>query len=333
MINRVEFGSLNRSEDSPILIKEKIGADGKPSVKIYQRKDIDSIENFKDRIKTMVKYSVEDFFIANKNFQPLLEKIGFNKINYLKTDNIENPSNFLQSIKSGARIGAVTKENEIKLKNILNDSGFDGDYQYNFYKGNYKNEDFFTDLKAFVNTDNGFNAEDWLSVGEIENYFMNDSILSADKLKKYVGQINKIKTKIDENFSPRIKLSDSQSPTDTTSHITDSPKGSSSILQELKNEIDSKLEEIAIRITTNSNQPKNETLRKSLLFTLSEIQRKGKIEANLATETRGAIDIIFSTGWWISKEKRQQSLEKVQTVFQDFKQSLPEALRDAIYPS
>ena len=62
MNRKIEMGSFNRSPDSPILLKEKIEGDGSVSVRIYQRKDVDSITSLKDKIKTMVKYGIEDFF-------------------------------------------------------------------------------------------------------------------------------------------------------------------------------------------------------------------------------------------------------------------------------
>lgn len=333
MINRVEFGNLNRSENGQILIKEKIGADGNPSVRIYQRKDVNSIENFKDRIKTTVKYSVEDFFIAHKKLQPLLSKIGFTKVNYLQTDGIKDPINLLQSIKSSARIGLVAQENKKSLQSILEKNGFDGDYQFNFYKGSYKNEDFFADLTAFVSQGNEFSSDEKSYVKKIENCFVNNYILHHREFQFLKAMVEKIEGKLTQHFSAQKILFSMSNFSDKNSAATSSSKDGTSTLDLLKSEIDSKLNEIKTRIRVNSTHPNNEVIKSNLLFILSDMESQNRITTNKAAETRGAIDILFSTSWWISDEKRKQSLEKIGDVFASYKENLAEALRYEIYPA
>ena len=337
MINRVEFGNLNRGEDTPILIKEKISADGAPSVRIYQRKDVNSIENLTDRIKTTIKYGIEDFFIEHKKFQPLLEKIGFTKINQLKTDEIENPSNLLQAIKFGARIGLVAKKNKESLQSILAKNGFGGDYQFKFHKGSYKNEDFFIDLTEFVIQGNKFNETDTETlkafIEDTEKCFSNNYILSDQQFKNFLDLVTLIEKKLAQHFSEQEQWVLMDSFEDKNLAATNSSKDGSSNLELLKSEIGSKLDEIKTRIKENSTNPNNEVIKSNLLFLLSELESKNGITTKEAAKTRGAIDIICSTGWWISDEKRQQSLEKVQNVFEAYKENLAEALRYAIYQS
>jgi hypothetical protein len=332
MINRVEFGNLNRGENTPILIKEKIGADGEPSVRIYQRKDINSIKNLTGRIKTTIKYGVEDFFIEHKKFQPLLEKIGFTKINQLKTDEIENPSNLLQSIKFGARIGSVEVENEKKLKEILGNNGFDGEYNYNFYKGNYKTEDFLNDLTNFAELSGKQSADDHQLIALIKIGAIGPYILKLDEMKKCKEKIEQIKNNLSQYFKTQNNLLAAQSGLkDAELSTNNSSAKISNYLDDLHSEIDGKLTEIENKMFESSNDPKNEDIKNHLLSSLNTRLAFGNEEPSNGEETRAAIDILFSTSWWISEERRLESLDKVREFWNDFKDRLPEAIRERIF--
>jgi hypothetical protein len=346
---RIEFGSFNRDKNNPILLKEKIGPDGSSSVRIYQRKDIESIINFKDKIKTIVKYSVEDFFIHHKNFQPLLEKIGLNKIHELDTSKVENPYDLLQSIKSDARIGFIDKTKEDELKNLLIRNaihqGNQYEYEYTFYKGKYKNEDFFSDLEKFI----GRNKKDSVSDSDSDlDQEISEKINIVKTLKECIEQ----NTILDQKSLEGIILEISELEKSIQSYFKDkkfyepcifntkSPQLSSTqnrlySLESLESEITGKLAEVKNQIKENSNNPKNEDVKKNLLNALSQsAQIKGQIpeiQAKKQAEIQGAIDVLFSTNWWISEERKLQSLKEVQTYFKDRKGFLPEAIQDAIF--
>lgn len=55
-------------------------------------------------------------------------------------------------------------------------------------------------------------------------------------------------------------------------------------------------------------------------------------EMKQEAEIRTAIDILFSTSWWISQERKLESLEKVQDFFNDDYQWLPAPAKNRIYP-
>ncbi len=74
MITKIELGSFSRNENSPIMLKEKFESDGSSSLRIYQRKDIDSINSFKDKLKTRLKYGIEDFCMEHEILRPFAAK-------------------------------------------------------------------------------------------------------------------------------------------------------------------------------------------------------------------------------------------------------------------
>jgi hypothetical protein len=121
--NKIELGNFDRA--GPIILKEKIGEDGAITTRIYQRKDIQSIENLITRIKNTVKYSIEDFFIEYKKFQPILRLIGLKKINKPDFGAIKNSSELFKNLKSG-KIDAFTDIDSIlNLNKFLNSNNID----------------------------------------------------------------------------------------------------------------------------------------------------------------------------------------------------------------
>lgn len=332
MTTRVEFGNLNRGNNTQIFIKEKIGADGAPSVRIYQRKDVNSIENLTDRIKTKIKYGVENFFIDHEKFQPLLKKIGFAKVNQLKIGEIENPSNLLQAIKFGARIGSVEVEDEKKLKEILKNHKFDGNYNYIFYKGSYKVEDFLSDLTKFVELGRKQSPEDHNLISLIKLGSIGPYILNTTEMKKCTEKIDQIKENIKTYFDKKIELLAARSgPNNIETSTNNSSEQISNYFEDLRFEINEKLNEIKNKIVDRSTCPKNEDIKNHLLSVLDGRLRIQNQEPSTGDETRAAINVLFSTSWWISHERRLESLDKVRQFWKDSKDRLPEPIRQRIF--
>lgn len=332
MKTRVEFGNLNRGDNTPILIKEKISADGAPSVRIYQREDVNSIKNLTDRIKKKIKYGVEDFFIEHEKFQPLLKKIGFAKVNQLKTGEIENPSYLLQAIKFGARIGSVEVEDEKKLKEILEKHEFDGDYNYIFYKGGYKIEDFLNDLTKFIGLDHKQSQEDHYLTALIKLGSVGPYILNNDEMKKCTEKINQIQENIKTYFNKKSELLAARPGSKNTETSTNnSPGHISNYFEDLQSEINDKLNEIQIKIIERSTTPKNKDIKNYLLKVLDDRLLMQNQKPSAGDETRAAIDVLFSTSWWISHERRSESLAKVREFCKDSKDKLPEPIRQRIF--
>jgi hypothetical protein len=121
--NKIELGNFDRA--GPIVLKEKIGKDGAITTRIYQRKDIQSTENLITRMKNTVKYSIEDFFIENKIFQPILRLIGLKKINKPDFSAIKNPNELFENLKSGKKDVFNDINSIVNLKKILNSNNID----------------------------------------------------------------------------------------------------------------------------------------------------------------------------------------------------------------
>lgn len=332
MTTRVEFGNLNRGDNTPIFIKEKIGADGAPSIRIYQRKDVNSIENLTDRIKTKIKYGVENFFIDHEKFQPLLKKIGFSKVNQIKTDDVENPRDLLQAIKFGSRIGSVEKEDEQKLKEILEKHEFNGDYNYTFYKGGYKTQEFLSDLTKFAELGGKQSINDHNLIYLITIATAGSHIMTSAQLEKCTEKIDQIRKGINQHFDDEIeRLAARPGSKNTETSINDSPGEISDFFEDLRSEINGKLDEIKTKITQRSITPANEDIKKYLLETLNQTLAIRNQEQSTGDETRAAIDVLYSTSWWISDERRVESLKKVRDFFIDLKERVPEVIQQEIF--
>ena len=72
---KIEFGRLNRGENSPVYVKEKTSEDGSTIKRIYQRKDIDTIKNPLSRMTKALKYRLEDFCLKDEKAGKFFEFI------------------------------------------------------------------------------------------------------------------------------------------------------------------------------------------------------------------------------------------------------------------
>lgn len=341
MITKIELGSFSRNENSPIMLKEKFESDGSSSLRIYQRKDIDSIKSFKDKLKTRLKYGIEDFCMEHEILLPLLQSVGIKGIKRLKTNDPKSTQGLLQSIRSEARTGTgtVTGENESKLKQILADYALPEGYEINFCKGKYKTEDLFSDLKQFIQSDKKFTKLDNFQLGSIESSFTSKRILGLETTKKYEDLIKRIRESLDSHFQKKQALLASRPGTSKHSSEGNFSASSLSRLKELQKEIVDKLDEIENEIKQRSITPKDEDIKNQLISTiqyvLDEEENSEKWTDDVAkqdAEIRATIDILFSTSWWISEERKMESLKKVQDFFKSNKSVLPEAVINRIYP-
>ncbi len=340
MITKIELGSFNRDASSPIFLKEKIESDGSLSIRIYQRKDIDSINSFKDKIKTMVKYGIEDFCMAHQIFRPLLGTVGVKRIDHLQTDDLQNAPDLFQSIRSEARIGNVTEEKEIKLKKILGNHGLSDDYKIDFYEGKYKDADFFSDLKKFIDSDNKFSKKEKFFLKNIHHSFTSKAVLTKNGVKNCEKLIKKIKDSLDTHFQNQTCVLKARAENSTNPSENIFSLSNLSHLKKLQTEIKGKLDEIENEIKQRSITPTDEDI-KNHLFSLIEYAVgdsedsgtwAGSEAQKKAAEIRPTIDILFSTSWRISEEKKLESLETVQGFFKDIKKLIPEAVINRIYP-
>jgi len=340
MTTKIELGSFSRNEKIPIMLKEKVERDGSSSVRIYQRKDIDSITSFKDKIKTRLKYGLEDFCMKHETFRPLLQSVGVKGINRLKPSNPKSMQDLLQSIRSEARTGTVTEKNELKLKQILATYALPEDYEINFYKGKYNNEDFFYDLKQFISSDDINSKKDKFKLGSIESAFISKQILKMEHANQYGEVINRIKNNLDIHFKKQKELLAAQPGKSTHPSENNFSVSRLSRLKELQKEIVEKLDEIENEIKQRSVTPKDEDIKNHLISTIKYVLVEEKNSegwtddsAKKDAEIRATIDILFSTSWWISEEQKMESLKKVQDFFRNDNFLMPEAVINRIYPN
>jgi hypothetical protein len=144
--NKIELGNFDRA--GPIMLKEKIGKDGAITTRIYQRKDIQSIENLSTRIKNAVKYSIEDFFIKHKKFQPILGLIGLKKINKPDFGAIQDSIELFKKLKS-EKIDAFNDIDSIlNLNEFLNSNNIDSKNINQLLIDGYENKEFIEYLSS-----------------------------------------------------------------------------------------------------------------------------------------------------------------------------------------
>lgn len=151
---QIEFGNLLRGADKPILIKEKTNENGEIVLRIYQRKDLQSISSPFERIKNRLKYSLEDFGREHKIAAKLLDKIGFGKVRVLQTKGTKDPANLLEKMRSGARTGLIDQKIEREFNNLLNENSIKYYSGFCFYEDNYSDQNFDDDLKYILSNAN-----------------------------------------------------------------------------------------------------------------------------------------------------------------------------------
>ena len=144
---QIEFGNLTRGEANPILIKEKTDENGNTTLRIYQRKDLQSISNPFDRIKDAIKYSLEDFGREHKTAGQLLEKIGFGKVRELKNSGITQAAELIENVRSGARTGFIDAESKTQFYALLSNNDITSYDKFNFFEDTYSEKNFKQDLQ------------------------------------------------------------------------------------------------------------------------------------------------------------------------------------------
>lgn len=143
---QIEFGNLSRAANNPILIKEKTAENGDTILRIYQRKDLQSISNPFEKIKNTLKYTLEDFGREHETAAKLLEKIGFGKVRALTTQGIKEAAGLIETVRSGARTGLIDEESKTKFDNLLSDNNITNYSGFKFYEDTYSDENFKQDL-------------------------------------------------------------------------------------------------------------------------------------------------------------------------------------------
>ena len=332
IIKKIELGSFNRDEDNPIMLKEKIERDGSSSLRIYQRKDIDSITSFKDKVKTMMKYGIEDFCMKHEILRPLLQNIGINRIERLNTDDHDATLESLQSIRSCARIGLLTVDNENKLKAILGNHELSVDSSIDLHTSKNKDNDFFLDLWQFIEATKPKEEEtsDWQF--EFHEDFTSKHILTKKQIDDYQTSIRTWTDRLEtlhDNYSMLRERAPDGFVNTSDNHFSG---GSIDYLLNLKDELEKKMDEIKQR-STNPTDADIKTHLLSLFEKLPVYGDKARHDEKKkeASEMRSAINTLFSNSWWISKERKMESLKKINDHFEWVRPPLPEAVLNRLH--
>jgi hypothetical protein len=148
--------------------------------------------------------------------------------------------------------------------------------------------------------------------------------------------IEKVKKSLEKHFDNQIRLSETQPGESTNSSETRSAGGSRSYLETLQKELERKLNKIEREVAQRSIAPKDEDIKNYLLLSIQrKLDDSGAWNDETTRETaeiQATIDILFSTSWWISEERKLESLKKVQGFFKEDYQWLPEPVKNRIYP-
>lgn len=202
---QIEFGNLSRAANNPILIKEKTDENGDTILRIYQRKDLQSISNPFEKIKNVLKYSLEDFVREHRTAAELLEKIGFGKVKVLVTTGTEEAADLIETMRSGVRTGFIDRDSKIKFNNILLQNGIKNYGDFKFYDGTYSDEKFKQDLTYIgkkTNPESPLNlSEKFDSLQEfIDRKPFEFTLNNLTKIDGHIKEVEKIREKVESFF-------------------------------------------------------------------------------------------------------------------------------------
>ena len=132
----VEIRNISRSETQPILIKEKITENGETKAIIYQRKNIESVNGFLEKIKKKILYTAED--LAEKfNLTSLKKTLGFES---LKTPvHGEESKSYLRNCKHSINTTGIKENTQNIIKNIFSEKFMHDLYADAVFEVNKKN--------------------------------------------------------------------------------------------------------------------------------------------------------------------------------------------------
>jgi hypothetical protein len=288
---QIEFGNLSRGANNPLLIKEKTDENGDTILRIYQRKNLQSITSPFEKIKNALKYTLEDFGREHKTIAKLMEKIGFGKVRELKTAETEKAVGLIETIRSGARTGFIDEKSKAEFDNILHDNKIEKYDGFNFYKDTYSDQNFEKDLE-FISKKNSGSSLNLLDEFKLLKGFIdrtafdeplkNSSIFNLH-IKKYKDLRTEVKNILKNNNTER----------------------------QLQNEFLNKLEKILYQPTLFKLGAEN---TKNWLLKYEENTSKVPGNAGNQDSTKDKNSVIhdiksaFSNHWWDSDEKKTESL-------------------------
>jgi hypothetical protein len=289
---QIEFGNLSRGANNPILIKEKTDENGDTILRIYQRKDLQSISSPFEKIKNVLRYSLEDFGREHKTAAKLLEKIGFGKIRELKTDGTEKAVGLIENMRSGARTGLIDEKSKTEFDHLLSDNNINDYSGFKFYEGTYSDQNFAQDLIYItekINTESSLklsNESDLLKI-LIDKEILKNPLENLGRLDSLLKEIGEISNKVEDFFDKN------------------------NTNNQLREEFFKKLREVfcePMLVAIGAENTKNWLLQheNKLIETISNTDDQSLIKDQEITINN--IHSAFSNHWWDSDEKKAKSM-------------------------
>lgn len=300
---QIEFGNLSRGAEKPILIKEKTDENGNTILRIYQRKDLQSISSPFEKIKNVLKYSLEDFGREHKTAAKLLEKIGFEKVRVLATTGTEEAADLIETVRSGARTGLIDEKSKTKFDNLLHDNEIKNYSSFKFNVGTYSDQNFARDFKYIL--------------GKI------DPESSIDLSNQFDFLDNVIDIKISE--SPLEKLKNLDSIIDTNEKLREKIDfffKENNTNDQLRNEFFEKFDKILYEPMLKALGPEN-TKQWLLQHEQERSENQGNTDDQALFDTKETaiqnINSAFSNHWWDSDFKKIASMVCLLDRYEDSK--------------
>ena len=305
----IQIKNINRSETQPIFIKEKILENGETIRIMYQRKNIESMNGFFERIKTRVRYTTQDF--AQKfDLNGLKKALGFTSLRILvdKDESKEELRDFKSEISTAG--AGVKPTNE--LKKLLTAKFFTHDentkFEINLEK--YELNEFLRDLSGIGKTQK--NVETWKTHARVFTLFQRSAtsnLMTREEVKEISNGFEKMKVAI-------------------KGYLEDNGAN-----EDIKNRFMNKLDEV--RNQSISSKPTDEEM-KVWCLTNEKGRYSGHGQGYKSPQPQTASSVLNSIKQLFSSTSTQKEKEAAQKELKDFysdeRTRLPLHIEEKIFP-
>ena len=314
-MTKIQIGNLNRGAEIPVLIKEKPGPNGRVIVKIYQRKDINSIDNLKDKLTTILKYSIEDFIGKHQLFAGLSKQMGFTRIEKLNIQGFDNAIGVLQTVKSGARINSIDSDQEKNFNKILSANHISQDYEINPYAGKAKPDDIIDDLNNLLKKN--YDELEGISEGleKIESAFKKQIALTREECFKNIELLRTIDNSLTRHFDGKITQIKKGAASQGKSPVQDQEtKRKLDKVGDLKVNFHSQITRLEAEIWSPSfdYQQERDWIINKIFIIIKD--NPPNVQKNIYKDVKSLakdIDCLFSTSLWVSKGSKQEAADRL----------------------
>jgi hypothetical protein len=312
---KIQLGNLNKNNANPVMVKEKITPSGEPITKIYQRKDINSIEKLKDKLATKMKYSIEDFISKYELFSGLSKQMGFTRIEKLNIRGFDDAIEVLQTVKYGARINSIDSDKEKYFNKILEANSIRTDYGIHHSVEKDKPGDIISDLNNLV----AINPKELPGISEnlkkIKTAFENTTPLTREECFQIRSLLMEIDNSLTEYFDRKTEENKNEALSQGKSVAQDPEfKAKQGNVYQLRSKFGSqinKLKREIFEVSFDYGNIKNATAKKIWESIQAHPNRDKKNTYKDIKALTKDIDCLFSTSPWVSKGRKQQAADKL----------------------